>query len=155
MANVRSDSESVTRFDPGEHSELTPPSNDPTAPLQQQVPTIPTPPIMARAGPSPMHQIALEQGQGEKSTHCVLDQSYDCTADLFKASEDQGQAFFLDPFGMHQYTSAAHELHITEQSQLFTENPFGNRISYANYDLGTQHDRGLQFSQGSFINQVF
>ena len=102
-----------------------------------------------------MHQVALEQGQGEKSTRCVLDQSYDCTADLFEASEDQGQAFFLDPFGMHLKTSAAHELHIAEQSQLFTENPFGNRISDANYDLGTQYDRGLPFSQGSLINQVF
>lgn len=144
----------MTRFDPGEHTELTAPSDDPTALPQQQVPTIPTTPIMARAGPSPTHHNPIRQGQGEKSTHHVVDQSYNCTADFVEASEDQGQAFFLDPFGMHQYGNTAYELNysasFTEQSQLFTENPFGDRFSHANYGLASD-DGGLQFSQGSFM----
>ena len=144
----------MTRFDPGEGTEFTAPSNDPTAFSQQQLPTVPANPITARAGPSPTHHNPVEQGQSEKGTHHVVDQSNNCTADFVEASGDQGQAFFLDPFGMHHFGNTGYELNygasFTEQSQLFTQNPFGDRFSQANYG-STSDDRGLQFSQGPFM----
>ena len=143
----------MARFDPNESTEHTAPSNDPTALSQQQVPTVPTNPVTVRAGPSPTHHI-VEQGQGEKGTHHVVDQSYNCTTDFVEASGDQGQAFFLDPFGMHQYGNTDYELNygasFTEQSQLFTQNPFGYRFSHTNYGSAS-HNGGLQLSQGSFM----
>lgn len=84
----------------------------------------------------------------------MVDQSYNYTADSVEGSGDQGQAFFLDPFGMPQYENSGYELTYrpssTEQSQLFTQNPFGDCFSQANYGLASD-DGDLQFSQGSFM----
>lgn len=141
----------MARIDQGEGTELTTPSNDPTALSQQQLPIAPLNPITTTAGPSSTHHNIIEQGQSEEGTHHVVDQSYNCTAN-FGASGDQGQVFFLDPFGIHQYENTNYELgysvSFTEQSQIFTQNPFGNQFSLGNYDPVSDNG-GHQFSHGS------
>lgn len=90
----------------------------------------------------------VEQGQCDKVTHHAVDQSYNCTADSLEASGDQGQAFFLDPFRIHQYGNAGYEVDygtsFTEQSQLLIQNPFGDCSSHA-LSSSASDDRGLQF----------
>ena len=94
----------------------------------------------------------VEHGQSNKITHYMADQSYNCTADSFEASGDQGQAFFLDPFRIHQYGNAGYGLDygtsFTEQSQLLIQDPFGDCSSHA-LPSSASDDRGLQFSQCS------
>lgn len=129
----------MTRLDPDDDTELTAFSNDATALSQQQVPTVLTNPIIGAESSSTYHN--PEQGQGEKGTYHVVE-----------ASEDQGQAFFLNPFGMDQYENTDYRLNYDasfteqshEQSQIFTNNSFGDHHFLANYDSAL-NDESLQF----------
>ena len=140
----------MNRADPGEDTELTPPSNDSTAGSQQQLPTVTTYPRTAIVGSSPMQQNPVYQGN--EGTYHAANQSYDCTA--VEASGDQGMAFFQDPFGMHQYGNTDYELEYgaspTEQSQLLTQNPFGDYCFHA-HSGPASHDTGLQITQESLM----
>jgi hypothetical protein len=84
----------------------------------------------------------------------MINQSYNCAADVVEASGDQGQAFFLNSFGIHQYENTGYELiydaSFIEQSQVFMQNSFGDYSSHANYD-SSSNGEGLQFSQDSFM----
>ena len=94
---------------------------------------------MTRVRTSSTHYNYIKQGQSKKSTHHVIDQSYNCTVNFVEAFKDQGQAFFLDLFRMHHYENTGYELNydasFTEQSQLFMQNLFENYFTQANYIL--------------------
>ena len=129
----------MTQFNLDKGTEFTVLSNDSTVFSQQQLPTVSTNPITARVRPSSTHYNSVKQGQSEKSTHHVVNQSNDCITDFVEAFKDQGQAFFLDSFRMHHFENTGYELNygtsFTEQSQLFMQNPFEDHFSQTNYSL--------------------
>lgn len=72
----------------------------------------------------------VEQDQHDISIHHAAYQSYNCTADSFEASEDQGKAFSFNPLIIDQYGNTGYELDdgisFAEKSQLFGQDPFGD-----------------------------